>query len=200
MNNNDGAFTKVKKWITGGVGVGVLYASLVFSKNGFQFQTTEDLAWVGWLLAIAATSAQFMMTSDFRKINWSILVLGVASYIYSIHTNIQGFYALRPHVEMYDVLNISGSVFMDIFPEVAISWALGESKLGDLFGNIIKSAQNPEQLTQSQTQKQGNDVISRLPKATQTLKPNIPANDLPLFLQQKKVNYRPAGNSNHNRR
>jgi hypothetical protein len=32
---------------------------------------------------------------------------------------------------------------------VAIAWALKESKIGDLLGNLIKTANNPEKLTQT---------------------------------------------------
>ena len=187
MNNNDGKFTQSKKWVAGIVGLGVLYGSMVFSKNGFEFETQLGYAWLGWLLAFAATSAQFMMTSDFRKINWSILLLGVVSYVYSIYTNIQGFHALRSDYGQYDIVNILGSVFMDVYPEVAIAWALGESKLGDLVGNLIQSTQNPQQLTN-----QGNNSTQRIPMASpqrfQTRPnqqpPTYPTPDIPEFLRK----------------
>lgn len=143
----EGGFTKTKKWIAGIVGLGVLWASIVFSKNGFQFETQMAYTWIGWMLSFAACSAQFMVTSDFRKINWSILALGVVSYVYSIYTNIQGFHSLRPSSPQYDIVNVLGSIFMDVYPEVAIAWALGESKLGDLLGNVLQSMNNPQQLT-----------------------------------------------------
>jgi len=128
------------------IAIGVLWASIVFSKNGFNFDTNSQYIWIGWLLAFAATSAEFMLASDFRKINWSILALGVAAYVYSIWTNIQGFQALRG-LHTTDLFSISASIFMDVYPEVAISWALGESKLGDVLGNLVKTLQNPELVT-----------------------------------------------------
>lgn len=143
----DGNFTIVKRWVAGLVGIGVLWGSIVFSRNGFQFETNSEYGWIGWLLAVATSAAQFMMTSDFRKINWSILLLGTAAYSYSIYTNIQGFHSLRTELPPYDVINVLGSIFMDVYPEVAIAWALNESRLGDLVGNIIQSTQNPSQLT-----------------------------------------------------
>ena len=146
MNKNDGKFAKIKKILALVIAIGVLWASIVFSKNGFNFDTNSEYVWIGWLLAFAATSAEFMLASDFKKINWSILTLGVAAYIYSIWTNVQGFQALRG-LHTTDLFSVSASVFMDVYPEVAIAWALGESKLGDVLGNLIKSYSNPEELT-----------------------------------------------------
>ena len=95
-----------------------------------------------------------------------------------------GFHSLRATESIWDILNVCGSFFMDVFPEVAISWALDESKVGDLIGNLLKSAQTPEMLTKTQDvekrvssgfnnsgQSQNNnrqttsqDITSRLPK------------------------------------
>jgi hypothetical protein len=184
MKMADGNFTRTKKWIAGVVGVGVLYGSLIFSKNGFQFEVSDEYAWLGWLLASAATSAQFMMTSDFRKINWSILTLGIAAYIYSIYTNIIGFHSLREGQDVYDLINVLGAVFMDVYPEVAIAWALGESKLGDLVGNLIQSAQTPKQLT---NRGNGNDTgqSRAFPQSAQkSHRPDNGNGDIPEFLRQ----------------
>jgi hypothetical protein len=181
---DDGKFTKVKKFLAFVTGIGVLWASIIFSKNGFNFNTSSDYIWVGWVLAFAATTTQLIMNSSFKKINWTILLLGLGSYIYSIYTNMLGFHSLRATESIWDILNVCGSFFMDVFPEVAISWALDESKVGDLIGNLLKSAQTPEMLTKTQDvekrvssgfnnsgQSQNNnrqttsqDITSRLPK------------------------------------
>src|SRR3990167_6711198 len=144
--DKSGIFTLVKKILAFITGILVLYASIVFSKEGLEFNIGHEYAWVGWVLAFAVTSAQFILNSDFKKINFSILLVGAAAYVYSIYTNIVGFHALRPERPLLDIFNVSGGVFMDIYPEVAISWALGESKLGDLLGNLVKSYRNPGQL------------------------------------------------------
>jgi hypothetical protein len=171
MNRNDGKFTRIKKVIALVIALGVLWASIVFSKNGFNFDTNSQYVWIGWLLAFAATSAEFMLASDFRKINWSILMLGVVAYVYSIWTNIQGFQALRG-MHTTDLFSISASIFMDVYPEVAISWALGESKLGDVLGNLVKTLQNPEQVTaQNGTTQQIN--LHRKSSYVPTHKPNF---------------------------
>ena len=147
---HNGRYTKIVKFITLIIGVLVLWASIIFSKNGFEFQTASEYAWIGWVLAFAATCAEFMMGSTFKKMNWTIVGLGVSAYLYSIYTNMLGFHSLRQTEDMWNIINMVGSIFMDVFPEVAISWALEESKVGDLIGNLIKSFQHPESLSQSQ--------------------------------------------------
>jgi len=144
---NDGMYTKSKKIATFIIGIAVLWSSVVFSKNGFEFKTSSDYVWIGWVLAFAATCAEFMFNSTFKKINWSIVGLGLCAYAYSIWTNVLGFHSLRTSGSLIDPINILGAIFMDVFPEVAIAWALGESKLGDAIGNVVRVLQNPEQVT-----------------------------------------------------
>lgn len=146
MNTNGGKFLKIKRLLALITAVGVLWASIVFSKNGFNFETNSDYIWIGWLLAVAATSAEFMLASDFRKLNWSIVALGLAAYTYSIWSNIMGFQDLRGK-DTTDVFSVSASIFMDVYPEVTIAWALGESKLGDVLGNLWRSVNSPEIVT-----------------------------------------------------
>ena len=152
---NDGLYTKAKRFTTFIVGVAVLWASVIFSKNGFEFNTSSDFAWVGWVLAFAATSAEFMLNSTFKRINWTIVGLGLCAYAYSIWTNLLGFHSLRPTDTLFSVINVVGAIFIDVFPEVAISWALEESKIGDLIGNLIKTLQDPEQVTSQTTNGHG---------------------------------------------
>lgn len=154
---NDGTYTKAKRFVTFVVGVAVLYASLVFSKNGFEFSTSSDYAWIGWVLAFAATSAEFMLNSTFQKINWTIVGLGLCAYAYSIWTNLLGFQSLRPDEDLYSLINILGAVFMDVFPEVGISWALQESKIGDIIGNLVKTVQDPQKVTSQVTNGHGHN-------------------------------------------
>jgi hypothetical protein len=146
MNTTGGKFLRVKKVLALVTAVGVLWASIVFSKNGFNFETNSDYIWIGWLLAFAATSAEFMLASDFRKLNWSIIALGLAAYTYSIWSNVMGFQDLRGK-DTTDIFSISASIFMDVYPEVTIAWALGESKLGDVLGNLWRSVNSPEIVT-----------------------------------------------------
>ena len=65
----------------------------------------------------------------------------------------------------YNIINILGAVFMDVFPEVAISWALQESKIGDIIGNLIKTLQNPEQVTSQVSNGNGSQTAKSAYKA-----------------------------------
>jgi hypothetical protein len=144
MNNGFESFKKLLVFV---MGVCVLITSIYFSVEGFDFKTTGNLWWVGLILALAVTSAQFMFNTRSKDLNWTIVVLGVISYGYSIWSNIMGFYALRETATAWDWMNISGGIFMDVFPETAIAWSLGVIKAGDLVGNLINVINNPERVT-----------------------------------------------------
>lgn len=133
-------------------GVLIFLISAFNSKNGFVGADQSDwlLAGMGWAFAVAATSAEFMFTSDFKKLNWSLIFLGVCAYIYSIWTNVLGLQQWRGTATQYDVVNILGGIFMDVYPEAAIAWALGESRLGDMLGNLVKTTKRGDELTDTQ--------------------------------------------------
>lgn len=149
MENKKGKFNEWKKRLALISGILIFLISAFNSKNGFVGNTKNDLllAAMGWAFAIAATSAEFMFTSDFRKLNWSIIFLGFCAYAYSIYTNVLGLQSWRGSVMQYDAVNVIGGIFMDVYPEAAIAWALGESKLGDVIGNIIKTSKRGDELT-----------------------------------------------------
>jgi hypothetical protein len=189
MNRNDGNFTRLKRWIIGLSGVGIAYCSIILTKQGVGI--TGELAWMGTVVALALFCAELMFNSNFEELNWTILLLGLGAYIYSIWTNVEGLYFYR-HISgnlfsNFDVTNLGGGMFMDIYPELAIAWALKESKIGDLFGNLIKSAQNPEKLTQSQHQTQNrpysSPIPNSIPKGTTYQKP----------IHRQKPTYHPVG-------
>lgn len=150
----DGKFTMYKRWIVGVSGVALLGCSIFLSKEGVGF--TGDLWWMGLVVALCLTSAELMFNSSFDEISWTMLLLGFGAYAYSIYTNIVGFYFYRNSgafdlLNNFNMTNIAGGFFMDVYPELAIAWALKESKIGDLVGNLIKTYKNPEQLTKSLT-------------------------------------------------
>lgn len=151
--NRESRFVMSKRGANLLFGVLVLATSIIFSKNGFGFGMDQKYWWVGWVLAGAACGAQFMLASDWRQINFSILMVAIPGYVYSVHTNILGFYEMRggiaatPLMAYQDPLNVAGGIFMDFYPEIAIAWALGESKVGDFFGNLVKLYKNPNSLT-----------------------------------------------------
>lgn len=181
MNNNTNGFTNFKRGFAFILGVVILFTSLYFSVQGFDFKVeNENIWWVGWVLALAVTSCQFMFNTQPKELNWTIVILGVVAYGYSIWSNIMGFYALRGTPSVYDWMNISGGIFMDVFPETAIAWALGVIKAGDLFGNFLFALNNA-------------DTVSN----TNITQPYKPAQSLNQVVNQKpKPTYNPNFNSN----
>lgn len=198
MNRNDGNFTKLKRWLIGLSGVGIAYCSIILTKQGVGI--TGDLAWMGTIVALALFCAELMFNSNFEELNWTILLLGLGAYIYSIWTNVGGLYFYRGIsgnlFSNFDVTNFGGGMFMDIYPELAIAWALRESKIGDLFGNLIKSAQNPEKLTQGQQHRGSSqpNYQKPIPRTFPTKQSDgytffhqtKPGQDIPEFLKKNK--------------
>ena len=170
MAKEDGKFTAIKRKIVGLSGAALLGCSIYLSKQGVGF--VGDLWWMGLVVAISLTCAELMFNSSFDELSWTMVLLGTGAYAYSIYTNIVGFYFYRgisgDLFSNFNLTNFAGGFFMDVYPELAIAWALGESKVGDLFGNILKTYNNPEQLTKDFPSKtkglSGNDVMSKLPK------------------------------------
>jgi hypothetical protein len=169
MNRGYDTFKRLLVFV---MGVAILLTSIYFSVKGFDFKTDGSMWWVGLILALAVTSAQFMFNTRSKDLNWTIVILGLVSYGYSIWSNIMGFYSLRGTVDVWDWMNISGGVFMDVFPETAIAWSLGVIKAGDMIGNLINVLNNPERVS---AENNGNehryrepktDYINKLPKKT----------------------------------
>lgn len=150
MRHTDDSFDKGKRWLIGLSGVGMAAASIILSKQGVGI--TGDLAWIGTVVAISLFCAELMFNSNFDELNWTILFLGLGAYIYSIWTNIQGFYFYRGIegnlFSNFDITSVFGGLVMDIYPELAIAWAVGASKIGDLIGNVVKTSKDPDKLTQ----------------------------------------------------
>jgi hypothetical protein len=126
-------------------GILVLIVSAIFSQSGFGF-SEPNLAWVGWILAGAVTVAQLIFNTKLEKLNWTIATVGIMAYVYSIYTNIVGFYAIKGTSFVLNgdaIIPILGSVFLDIFPEMALAWSFGASSDGDVIGNLKKLADDP---------------------------------------------------------
>lgn len=153
MNNNSSdKYLRTKIFLAKITGIAVLVVSMQFSQSGFGFKG-QDIAVSGWVLAIAVTVAQFVFNSRVRNLNWTITVLGIMAYVYSIWTNIVGFYAFQGKVVTVDmlltfdaILPIFASAFMDIFPEAIISYAFNASGEGDLIGNVMAVAKDPDSI------------------------------------------------------
>ncbi len=139
MNN----FTTLKRGGNGILGILMLAASIVFSREGFGFEDGQYW-WVGWVMALAATGSQFMITSKYTELNLGIVALGLTAYAYSMYTNILGILDLQEVVNK--PLAVGAGIFLDIYPEMALAWAMGASRDGDLMGNVWKVFQNPTSL------------------------------------------------------
>lgn len=171
-------FTRIKRWLIGLSGAGMAVVSVIFSKQGVGI--TGDLVWVGTVVALSLFCAELMFNSNFDELNWTIIVLGLGAYVYSIWTNIQGFYYYRA-IEgtlftNFDVTSFFGGIFMDIYPELAIAWAMGESKLGDLLGNLVKTSKDPDKLTQLTAPIRGKTEPNPVYQQTATKFHSIPKN------------------------
>lgn len=170
----NGNYTRIKKIVVGLSGVAMLLTSIQLSRVGVGFE--GDAAWIGLVIAVSLTCAEFMFDSNFDEMNWTILILGLGAYIYSIITNINGFYDYQNISGTIwtnpDTKSILGGIFMDVYPEIAIAWALNESKVGDLIGNAIKSWKDPEKMTEQNHQngRQGSQ------SSNQSSQPSQPSN------------------------
>ena len=149
--NNDGNFTRGKKIFAITTGVAIAIISAYNSKNGFVAGDGDTLLTVmGWTFSAACMAAQFMFTSEFKKLNWTVIALGAFAYLYSIPTNYIGLQGWNGVATENNFVNAIAAAFMDIYPEAAIAWALGESKLGDMIGNLVRTAQRKDDLTDTQ--------------------------------------------------
>ena len=154
MNNSGTAdkYLRTKIFFAKITGIAVLIVSMQFSQNGFGFKE-KNIALAGWVLAIAVTVAQFVFNSRVRNLNWTITFLGIVAYVYSIWTNLIGFYnyqgktlTLDTLLDVSAFLPVFASAFMDIFPEAILSWAFNSSGEGDLIGNVIAVTNDPNSI------------------------------------------------------
>jgi hypothetical protein len=160
-------------------------ASIILSKQGVGI--TGDLAWIGTVVALSLFCAELMFNSNFDELNWTILFLGLGAYIYSIWTNVQGFYFYRgiegTLFTNFDTTSFFGGIFMDVYPELAIAWAMGASKIGDLIGNAVKTVRDPDKLTQAKSSINNNSGQSKSAqsRADSTPKPSYTPSHKPTF-------------------
>lgn len=146
--NNDGKFTRAKKIFALLTGVLIGIISLQNSTNGFvSGSASQLLKAMGWSFSAACMAAQFMFASEFKKTNWTIIFLGGFAYLYSIPTNYIGLQTWNGVATDHNFVNAIAAIFMDVYPEAAIAWALGESKMGDMFGNLVRTVQRKDELT-----------------------------------------------------
>lgn len=151
---DNGKLTYYVRWVAGITAVLVAYGSAKLSVAGIGLQ--GDLWWLNWVVAVSLFVSEFMVNGRHKELSWTIMIVGIGAYAYSVATNIAGIQDYRnangnSSSAMMDLVTIyAGGVFMDVYPELVLRWALGESKIGDLVGNIVKTWQNPNSLITSQ--------------------------------------------------
>jgi hypothetical protein len=135
---------RILKRVAIATGFLTLAISIYFSYDGFDQSVngTNDgytalAVIIGLALAIVVSVVQFIFGTSYAELNWTLRIAGLAAYVYSIYTNYLG---IKHILGADDFMAISSALFMDVYPEPAIAWALGEALSGDLLGNIGKLA------------------------------------------------------------
>lgn len=167
--------TRILKRVALFTGFATLIISIYFSYDGFDQSVSganegySSLAVIiGLTLAVVVSVVQFIFGTAYSELNWTLRFAGLAAYVYSIYTNYLG---IKHILGADDFMAISSALFMDIYPEPAIAWALGEALTGDLAGNIgkimfgetKKPAQN-DYLNKPQYQPVKKQIYQNLPK------------------------------------
>ena len=124
------------------LGIVVVIGSIQFSYDGFDQNVsgmnpnyTTFAAIIGYTLAIVFNLIEFIFGTNYKDLNWTLRGIGVFAYFYSIYTNYLGIKHLLGASEF---MAWSLAMIMDVFPEPAIAWAMGDSLMGDLLGNLGK--------------------------------------------------------------
>jgi len=184
----DGKLTYLMRWVAGITAILIAYGSAKLSVAGIGLG--GDLSWLNWIIAISLFVAEFMSSGKHDELNWMILVIGIGAYAYSITTNIVGIekYMMASGNSVGDTMDkitmYAGGFFMDVYPELVLRWALGESKVGDLLGNIVKTYKNPQILTKS---------FTTVAPATRVVPTSIPRSENnPQHSQTQRPNFNPA--------
>jgi hypothetical protein len=140
--NNDSDMERVLKRIAMLTGLLVLAISIFFSYDGFDQRVTGGndgytllATLIGVTLAVVFTVIEFIFGTNYKDLNWTLRGVGLFAYVYSIYTNYLG---IKHILGADDFMAWSLAMIIDVYPEPAISWALGQSLVGDLLGNLGK--------------------------------------------------------------
>jgi hypothetical protein len=139
---NTHKLTRLTKRLAIFIGIAILVISMYLSFDGFDGEVSGQNASyqfigvvIGIVFAISVTIIQFIFTSEYSKLNPTLFVIGILSYVYSIWTNHLGAENI---LEMTSAMSWITAAFADIVAEPMIAWGLGESLVGDLLGNMWK--------------------------------------------------------------
>lgn len=121
------------------LGILFLITSIFLSYDGFDGTVNgrnsnyEIVAvTIGIILALGVSVLQFIFSSNVIELNWTLKIVGILSYAYSIYTNHLGAENL---LSMDTNMSWIVALFLDVAAEPMIAWGMGESLIGDLFGN-----------------------------------------------------------------
>lgn len=137
------------------VGSAMVLISVYLSFDGFDGQVGDGNSYsligiaIGSILAIGATTIQFVFTNTYTDLNPTMKFGGLMVYVYSIWTNKLGAVNILQTTE-----NMGWVIafFIDVFAEPLISWGMGEALVGDLIGNAKKMFWGaPQKRNQKQT-------------------------------------------------
>ena len=109
--------------------------SIYGSQRGFAAEwgtTHTDEKVMSWLLALLCHAAQMVMVSRGR-LNWSLILSGLAAYVYSIYTNAAFIHSLSDGGSW--ALPLAIGFILDVLPEPLINWACGGDST-DIVSNI----------------------------------------------------------------
>lgn len=143
------------------LGIVVVIGSIQFSYDGFDQNIsgmnsnyTTFAVIIGYTLAIVFNLIEFIFGTNYKHLNWTLRSIGVFAYFYSIYTNYLGIKHLLGASEF---MAWALAMIMDIFPEPAIAWAMGEALTGDFLGNLFKivfgDRKKPQQIFSAQSNK-----------------------------------------------
>ena len=91
---------------------------------------------IGFGLAVIMIILQFVFATALEELNWTLIGLGLISYVYSIGTNISGIAAMHGGDIGYKDWILG--ILLDLAPEPMIAWGLGQALVGDALGNLAK--------------------------------------------------------------
>ncbi len=141
MNRNSD-MVRILKRVSLITGFAILAISIQFSYDGFDQNVngtnngyTVLAIIIGYILAVVFSVIEFIFGTSYKDLNWTLRGIGVFAYVYSIYTNYLG---IKHILGTSDFIAWSMAFVMDVYPEPAIAWALGEALTGDLFGNVGK--------------------------------------------------------------
>lgn len=161
---------RLKKFMAVLVAIALWFASMRFSYEGFNLSLPE-MAWLGWILAIAVTVIELVFNTDIQKLNMTLFFAGLIAYAYGIWTNVAGFFAVQggtfeslksePLSLLFPFLV---GIFLEVVPEPLFVWGIGASDKGDPLGNLFKGQKQVSDWADFPTQKIEPSHFTRLPK------------------------------------